>query len=569
MLNMNEEKNFRGIKIHILTIKTLENAIHKVAVTFSLYFVLLKLECSEIRQDLHQTAIKAITIIHKGGNQMLTKAAKAASTSVSSIISTNGYNETSITISSNEGKSIDKNDHVETAATTANTIKINEIYSPTIIFPYTNNPCLQKMKEKFSSTTVAEKHKQWESIFNPQYSFGSFEQGIPRPKPTYEFFYKGQWPLAQEDIVGTAPITKSSRNDSATKQTVLIEQLQKLESSSLNTTISTTASASKDSKSIGITTDNNNDDKPQQLLLTPVPDPQLPNLKHLQHNINRGYSKGIHYIKRYPQNNIKNDYSNGAQVENGSKCQVARGLSDEGVTYYDASELTIAEEEKLWKERLEILKTLQYECFNNKWNGTEYNPLQSVSMTTRIQRRLKNHALKLKQQAIFIDTDPIVNNQSTKLTEVKENLARSNVITLDDQLENVSSKLSTGSPKLRTRLSFLFFVLGFLFPPTWILGAFYTPKYTSATAAAAAAMTAEKLAIIEEDYHRKIDYRWKKYSKNALAIFLFILTIALVLTLAFNPDYLGYRSSKKHGYRGELVNFDESAAAAVNAAGKQ
>lgn len=58
------------------------------------------------------------------------------------------------------------------------------------LFPHSN-------KYETEKKTIAEESKQWESLFDPQYTFGSFQDGIA--KPVTDVYYKGKWPLDEQD----------------------------------------------------------------------------------------------------------------------------------------------------------------------------------------------------------------------------------------------------------------------------------------------------------------------------------------------------------------------------------
>lgn len=64
------------------------------------------------------------------------------------------------------------------------------------LFPYSN-------KHETKKKTIAEESKQWESLFDPQYTFGSFQHGIA--KPVTDLYYRGKWPLDHEDMIGMIP----------------------------------------------------------------------------------------------------------------------------------------------------------------------------------------------------------------------------------------------------------------------------------------------------------------------------------------------------------------------------
>ncbi|KAI8074994.1 hypothetical protein BC940DRAFT_328598 [Gongronella butleri] len=98
-------------------------------------------------------------------------------------------------------------------------------------------------------------------------------------------------------------------------------------------------------------------------------------------------------------------------------------------------------------------------------------------------------------------------------------------------LEAKSSTNGKGPARKRSltkcRLSFLYFVCGFLFPPLWIIGAMYTPP--------------DKRR--QSPSGRRIDRMWKRCSRMALVSFSLGMVIILIAVLAFKPEALGWRKS--------------------------
>lgn len=77
--------------------------------------------------------------------------------------------------------------------------------------------------------------------------------------------------------------------------------------------------------------------------------------------------------------------------------------------------------------------------------------------------------------------------------------------------------------------SFLCFILGFLFPPFWLLGAFYISSYANKQTSAS----------------RRIDHIWRRRSRIAFGMFTVILMIVLVVVFVVKPGSVGWRQSKQ------------------------
>jgi hypothetical protein len=72
-------------------------------------------------------------------------------------------------------------------------------------------------------------------------------------------------------------------------------------------------------------------------------------------------------------------------------------------------------------------------------------------------------------------------------------------------------------------------MLGFLFPPLWLFGAFYFSSYANRQSSAS----------------RRIDHIWRRRSRIAFGIFLISLMIILVIIFVLKPEAVGWRKSKQ------------------------
>ncbi|KAI9301468.1 hypothetical protein BJ944DRAFT_243245 [Cunninghamella echinulata] len=125
--------------------------------------------------------------------------------------------------------------------------------------------------------------------------------------------------------------------------------------------------------------------------------------------------------------------------------------------------------------------------------------------------------------------DTIKNNQLFKLDDEKQVPLSHPPLPLHQHHLNttLNHKKHSTTIKRSSPLPFFFFVFGFVCPPLWLVGAIYSRP--------------------EHHYHspedRNKDLRWKKYSKVAFGLFLFLLLILLVILLLVNPGMLGWRQS--------------------------
>lgn len=408
---------------------------------------------------------------------------------------------------------------IKTTTTGANI----DILDPTQIFPYSNKP------HEARSKTIAEESRQWESLFDPQRTFGSFQHGIA--KPVQDLFYKGKWPLDQEDIMGMIYKPKSQANTTA------------------NSTPMTS-------------------DEPSAAVIFPVvPEPTLPDLQQLQLHIN------IPLLE---------------EDEDEKGCRQIEILPCPSLSQFPKFKLQ-EENEAIWKDRLELLNTIQIMGFNKELNdGTQSNPYKE-STATRLQRQIRMKAEQIKRETLVdsetedekeedqqeedvdglntaIEPDALLltlnDLDASPAEEEQQNVDQSSLASLDEY-ENISfhapkeegdiekEHIAVTEPEIKrkNRATFLFFAYGFLFPPLWIVGALYVPSSNLQRTTAS----------------KNIDKKWKKYSRNAFFTFLVLVISIIVLILMMKPQAYGFRSSPDEDYRQEeRVVFDDEPVALVD-----
>lgn len=282
-------------------------------------------------------------------------------------------------------------------------------------------------KHETPKKTIAEESKQWESLFDPQYTFGSFQHGIA--KPVIDVYYNGKWPLDQQD-------------------NMLSEQTS----------------------------------------------PALPNIENIQLHINT-------------------TDSNDAEIE----------ILPRPFPKYQNKNTDV-----VCKDRLELLNIIQEVGFNKENDATQSNPYKQFSTAARFQQQIKNKTKQMKQE-IMMDDDHVSRHENSSLASI------------EDLYEKVSfhEPKEDNEPKRKNRASFLYFSLGFLFPPLWLIGALYVPKSQRTSAS------------------KSIDKKWKTYSRNALFAFLIAMVLTVVLVLIMKPETVGFRNSNEDGYKDARVVFDE------------
>lgn len=155
---------------------------------------------------------------------------------------------------------------------------------------------------------------------------------------------------------------------------------------------------------------------------------------------------------------------------------------------------------KRWKERMEMLQTIREEGLLDELDTVRFPRQQE-----RWQSRIRKKAAQIKRD-VQQDDDDSSNQEFGNDNDEKD---------------------STDGSRIHYRASFLFFALGFVFPPMWIIGSLYVPPKS------------------RPSYSHRVDVKWKRRSRYAFLIFIISLSIIFILELAFNPAFIGWRHSNR------------------------
>lgn len=174
-------------------------------------------------------------------------------------------------------------------------------------------------------------------------------------------------------------------------------------------------------------------------------------------------------------------------------------------------------DEKTLIERLEILKKMRAQtAIVDEHQQREKKSKEETSHTARWKRHMSEKAKKICKEA----TDDTSSTHSS--LDPDEKAPEVAVVDLEE-----------GAPvkKYSCRRSFLCFMLGFIFPPFWLFGAFYFSSYANKQTSAS----------------RRIDHIWRRRSRIAFGIFTVFLMITLVVIFVLKPGAIGWRLSKSGG----------------------
>ncbi|KAI8885603.1 hypothetical protein K501DRAFT_331781 [Backusella circina FSU 941] len=318
------------------------------------------------------------------------------------------------------------------------------------------------METKDGSCSNTEKNKQWESLFDPQHTFGSFQT---TSGTCYDDFYNNfDWSLSRKDLV--------------------LDEKNKSLFSSL---------------------------------------PTLPRVEDLESHINSVAFE--------------------SPAENKSTTGQVEILPRPSRPFFSTPNQPKRDEKKL-KEKLELLQLIRQCGFNNDMDGSKYNPSE-VSAAHRIHRNLFTTTEKIKRetkQELSVGNKTYDNTSLSSIGDVYDHN-----VDLELQVDAKTKKPEQFHEtnlrrRPRNRISFLFFVFGFMLPPLWIIGALYVPRYSLHRTAASI----------------EIDKKWKKYCRNAFLIFLVSVISAAILLFIIKPSFIGYRSSHKENHTSEdPIIFDD------------
>ncbi|OBZ83669.1 hypothetical protein A0J61_08282 [Choanephora cucurbitarum] len=184
------------------------------------------------------------------------------------------------------------------------------------------------------------------------------------------------------------------------------------------------------------------------------------------------------------------------------------------------------EDEAMLMSRLELLKKIrmqsdsQRQCGQTDTDDIPEEPRTNTTQTTPIAanwKQLTEKAKRLHKEAQADAKSVVTSRSSTSSLE------------LDEKQADIANEKESSKGCLPYRQSFLCFIFGFLFPPLWLVGAFYVSPYAKRQPSA----------------DRRMDRIWRRRSRIALCIFSVVLLILLVVFFVVRPDLVGWRRSKQ------------------------
>ncbi|KAG2211261.1 hypothetical protein INT47_006381 [Mucor saturninus] len=185
-------------------------------------------------------------------------------------------------------------------------------------------------------------------------------------------------------------------------------------------------------------------------------------------------------------------------------------------------DMSLTEKEERWGpedentliERLELLKKMRAQATDVETEG-EHDREEQEAHTARWKRNISEKAKQFCKEAQDDDESVLSSLDPDEKNGIHDD-------------EEAAAAVKT----FGCRRSFLCFLLGFLFPPLWLLGAFYFSSQANRQSSAS----------------RRIDRIWRRRSRIAFGIFIISLMIVLVVVFVLNPDSIGWRQSKLAGH---------------------
>ncbi|KAI8330256.1 hypothetical protein EDC96DRAFT_528752 [Choanephora cucurbitarum] len=184
------------------------------------------------------------------------------------------------------------------------------------------------------------------------------------------------------------------------------------------------------------------------------------------------------------------------------------------------------EDEAMLMSRLELLKKIRMQSDSQRQYGQtdtddipeepRMNTTQSITIAAN-WKQLTEKAKRLHKEAQTDVNSVITSRSSTSSLE------------LDEKQADIANEKEGNKGCLPYRQSFLCFIFGFLFPPLWLVGAFYVSPYAKRQPSA----------------DRRMNRVWRRRSRIALCIFSVVLLILLVVFFVVKPDFVGWRRSKQ------------------------
>ncbi|CAO3693891.1 unnamed protein product [Rhizopus stolonifer] len=236
-------------------------------------------------------------------------------------------------------------------------------------------------------------------------------------------------------------------------------------------------------------------------LFSAVPNPTPPNMKHLR------------LLAHIEDDDIENDKGDMVQVEIAPCPSISLETKDK-------------HNEMLLKERQALFDMIQNSGFKEELDGTCFVRTKGRK-ASRIQRQLKADK-----------NETIVDMPGEELQDVKQPLSVTPSVTsfLEFQ-EKVVDKQQTNTMPCRKPL--VCFILGFLFPPMWILGFTFIPKFS----------------VNQTEANRDSEKKWSKYSRNAFCIFICLAVASAITIMVIRPQSIGFRRVETQDSKEGIVVF--------------
>ncbi|KAI9280100.1 hypothetical protein BY458DRAFT_553508 [Sporodiniella umbellata] len=356
---------------------------------------------------------------------------------------------------------------------------------PIVVFPHTNKPKGSRLSAR------RKEREQWDRFFDPQHTFENFTHQVTKPAIS-SYYYKGKWPLNPEDIVGLAP-----------------KQTKKLSKQANTDDGASIASAIEE----------------DVYLMPAVPNPTLPNMKHL---IRMGNIKDAEEEEKTKVRGLSRQQGSMRQVDI-IPCPMKASYNSKA-------------DEAMWQERLGLFNAIQHLVFSEIQDGTHGNQHEK-SKTARIQRQIKDKAEKIKKEAHvdkkYNDSRETVVDEEIKDMHVKE-------ITIDFQgfkeKHATIDAVEAQQDRPSSRQSFYLFAFGFVLPPLWLLN--FSLGFRASNN--------------QTEASKGIDKKWRKYSRNAFCIVFCTFAVTAVIIIVSRPGTVGFRQNKGFIQENVVLFDDES-----------
>ncbi|KAK4517146.1 AP-3 complex subunit delta [Mucor velutinosus] len=184
-------------------------------------------------------------------------------------------------------------------------------------------------------------------------------------------------------------------------------------------------------------------------------------------------------------------------------------------------------DEKTLIERLELLKKIRAQPdadpSHAEVNEQDLGEHAAATTTARWTRQFTEKAKQFCKEAQVDNTSLASSSSSSDISCEKKAVGQ------DVEAAAAGATDDTEPKKICCRRSFICFMLGFIFPPLWLWGAFYISSYAQRQTSAS----------------NRIDHIWRRRSRIAFGIFTVALMIILVVVFVLKPEAVGWRQSKQ------------------------